>query len=257
MNAGPLTEQGTVSVRAVRHGQSLANVAFARAEADGIPDAGIEKPDQAVLLSEWGVVQSKSLGRRLAADPQGLPELVYVSRFLRARQTADLLLSEFGPAAEQIPVRVDDRLGDKRTGILELLTPAAIAADFPEEFQKLAAHGPVAYRPPGGESLWDVADRLRSFWADLGATAGAGRVLIVGHDATVLMLRAVTEEMTEAQIREVIDRDPVGNATITTWEPVDGRLRLVAYNDGSHLSTPADGSPGPTFRGPTASESRP
>lgn len=228
-----------VSVRAVRHGQSLANVAFARAEASGILDAGVEKPDTAVLLSELGAEQSGRLGRRIASEPSQLPELVYVSPFLRARQTADLLLHELGPAAEQIPVRVDDRLGDKRTGQLELLTPEAIAAGFPEEFEKLTALGPVGYRPPGGESLWDVADRLRSFWDDLQAAAGGLRVLIVGHDATVLMLRALTEEMTEAQVLELMAHDPVSNATITTWEPVAGQLRLVAWNDGEHLSDQA------------------
>lgn len=225
---------GPVSVRAVRHGQSVANLAFAEAAARGHPDAGVDGPDRTVPLSDLGVWQARRLGLRLAADPMDPPDLVFSSPFVRARQTTRIALSEAGLAGA-VPVRVDERLGDRRMGELELLTPAAIAAWHPHEQVRMLRSGPMRYRPPGGESLGDVADRIRSFWRDLQVEAGQ-RVLLVGHDATVLMMRALTEDMNEPDIVRVMAEDPVGNATVTTWTSTPGGLRMSTYNDGGHLA---------------------
>jgi probable phosphoglycerate mutase len=227
-----------VRIWAVRHGQSAANRAFAAAAETGTIDAGISGKDADVPLTDRGREQAVAVGRAFAAAVSRAPELVYTSPFRRARQTAELILRELAVAGARTSLGVDDRLVDRGTGILELLTPAAVKARFPQEAARHTEQGTVSYRPPGGESLWDVADRLRPFWAELNAEAHSesdSTRVIVAHDAVVMMLRAISERLNEQQILDMIDSGPVLNASITTWESVDGRLRLTGYNETGHL----------------------
>jgi broad specificity phosphatase PhoE len=57
----------------------------------------------------------------------------------------------------------------------------------------VAQHGRFdpLYRPPNGESFEDIAVRLRSFLDDLHRDHAGERVVVVAHDAVVLMMRAV------------------------------------------------------------------
>lgn len=64
---------------------------------------------------------------------------------------------------------------------------------FPEEDARRHLLGKMYYRPPGGESWADVAQRLRSVLGDLVRAEDGRRVLVVTHDATVMLLRYVLE----------------------------------------------------------------
>lgn len=225
---------------AVRHGRSAANEAFERARVDGRVDAGIEGRDADVALSSAGRVEAAALGRWFDTLPeQGWPDVVCVSPYRRARQTLDELVAQVRQqprSRDWAPVvRVDERLRDRETGVLELMTPAAVEAKHPTEVARRRRVGEVYYRPPGGESLLDVGLRLCSFLQDLERST-ARRVLVVGHDATVLMLRAVIEELDEAAVADVAVREPVANASVSHWQrtPQEGWI-LRDYNATGHL----------------------
>src|SRR3954452_16717789 len=109
----------------VRHGQSLANVAFPAADGAGLREAELSGKDAAVPLTEAGEQQAAAVGRWLAGlPPAERPEVVITSSYLRGRETWR------GPASpsglELPPPTTDDRLVDRLMGDLELMTRAAV-----------------------------------------------------------------------------------------------------------------------------------
>lgn len=204
---------------ALRHGESAANAAFAEAERVGASEARVDGPDAAVGLTPLGRAQSARLGRRLAELPEReAPDLVLCSTYVRARETLRALGGGFADAAVY-----DERLRDHETGVLELLTERAVRERFPEEHARRERVGDFLYRPPGGESMADVALRVRAVLADLRADPDERRVMIVAHDSVVTMLRYVLEGETAAE--------PIANASLTRWRRNhDGRMGLVEWN---------------------------
>src|SRR5262249_53883863 len=130
------------------------------------------------------------------------------------------------------PLRVDERLRDREWGALEMMTRAAIKRRYPEELERRRWMGDFRYRPPGGESMADVALRTRGFLADARARYPSGRLLVVGHDATIAVLRYVVEELSEEQMYAL---GSIHNASVTRWVGRDGRLELAEFNAVDHL----------------------
>jgi broad specificity phosphatase PhoE len=227
---------GPAELVAVRHGESTLNAAGLTGFAEVL--AVVER-DPDVPLSALGEVQSARLGRWFAGLPdERLPDLVLCSPFARARETARLVLAELDLAGRPLPpLHVDERLRDRETGVLDLFhsTTASPAAhlEYPEEWARRRRLGELYYRPSGGESLADVAVRLRGVLADLHRTRAGRRVLVVGHDAVVAMLRFVVESLSEDDLHRIIRTDPARNASVTRWAGVP--LRLVEYNRVDHL----------------------
>ncbi|MFC7329893.1 histidine phosphatase family protein [Marinactinospora rubrisoli] len=217
----------------VRHGESLANVAFAEAEAHGHDPQGLPARDADVPLSGRGEKQARRLGENwLARLPTaGRPGAVVVSPYVRAGQTARTALAA---ARLDLPLYVDERLRDREMGVLELLTPAQIRRRFPEEAERRARIGELYYRAPGGESWADIALRTRSVLADLHERHAGEHVLIVAHDATVLLLRTVIEGLDEAGMTAA---PSAHNAAVTRWAFQDRyTARLLDDNVVSHLA---------------------
>jgi len=227
-----------LSLTAVRHGQSTANAAFEAAEAVGALDVGISCRDADIPLSALGRSQAAALGRWIASRADGpLPQSLWVSPYLRTQETAEAVLAVIDEAGLPLPdVRTDERLRDRELGILEMLTKAAIELQHPREAARRRLLGDLRWRPPGGESLADVALRLRSLLRDLYEAESSRRVLVVAHDAVVLMLRHIIDDLGEAETDQVNRAGAVGNTTITRWSRTEaGRLRLDCYNTAPHL----------------------
>jgi broad specificity phosphatase PhoE len=212
---------------AVRHGESVANAAFAIADRTGVEPADMPARDADVTLTAVGRAQSLAVGRWLASVER--PRVVRSSVFVRARETAELALRAFDPPP---PLYLDERLRDRDMGAFELLTAGAIRRRFPEESARRDRVGDLFYRPPGGESLSDVAMRIRGVLAELDDDCA----LIVAHDAVVLMLRYVLEGLNEDALRAVVRDDPVRNSSVTRWRLRAGRWELVDYNRIDHLT---------------------
>jgi probable phosphoglycerate mutase len=221
-------------VVAVRHGESTANVLYAEAARTGSADLPLTGRDADVPLSELGRRQAEALGGRLAGlGPARRPDLAVCSTYLRARETWEAMA---GVAAERgrpaIPLLVDERLRDREMGVFELHPPEAVLARAPEESARRARVGEWNYRPPGGESLADVALRVRDFLDGLDAVAGGRRVLLISHDAVVVSLRYVVEGI-GAPVPDGIT--PVPNASVSVWTGDGTRLRLDEFGGTGHL----------------------
>jgi probable phosphoglycerate mutase len=220
----------------IRHGQSTANVEFPRADAEGLLESGLSGRDTDVELTELGVRQAEAIGRWLGTlPPDRLPQVVITSPYLRAMETWRIAAEASG---RDLPrPTTDDRLVDRLLGDLEMLTRAAIAKRFPDEPGRLTAAGEYYYRPPGGESFGDIAERLASFLRDLNRDRSGERVAVVAHDSVVLTMRAVIEQLDWDDVAAVAKSGPVRNASITRFVGSSGRLALDGYNTVDHLPT--------------------
>jgi probable phosphoglycerate mutase len=219
----------------IRHGQSVANAAFLLARAQGLFDAGLIDRDADIDLNDRGRQEAAALGRWLHDLPSvRRPEVIVCSPYLRARETWRIAAAASGVTFPESTT--DERLVDRLMGDLELMTPAGIAQRFPEEATRRESDGELVYRPPGGESFGDIAVRLSAFLDDLGRDHAGERVLVVAHDAVVLMMRYVIEQLTWDEVAAIVADGPVLNASVTRFDGSSGRLVLAGYNTVDHLS---------------------
>jgi broad specificity phosphatase PhoE len=176
-----------------RHAESVRNVAkqghvffpddAARDGLDGVPD-------HLAALTPRGVEQARALGLQLRAA-FGTFDCVYHSGYRRARQTADVVVSLLdGP---QPVVREHILLRERDAGYTVDMTRAEADASYPWLTSYWQSVGPVFSRPPGGESLADVAQRVQVFLDAARHELATRRVLIVSHVGTLRMLRFLVE----------------------------------------------------------------
>ncbi|MDQ1721765.1 MAG: 2,3-bisphosphoglycerate-dependent phosphoglycerate mutase [Pseudonocardiales bacterium] len=230
----------------VRHGESIGNVAREEAESAGALSIAMPMRDADVPLSELGARQARAVGRWLAEEPGRLPDAVWSSPYLRARQTAQTALAELvNPPA----IRQDERIRDRELGVLDLLTTRGVTTQFAAEAQRRRWLGKFYYRPPGGESWADLVLRIRAFLADLERGPGHGRQLIVSHDAVIILFRYVCEQLDEDRVFEIARSGSVINGSVSRLVRHDGEpgWRAAAYNDHQHLEAfgaPATEHPG-------------
>jgi len=223
---------GPSAVWLVRHGESMGNVADARAQRSGAGRLELDIRDPDVPLSDTGRAQAEALGRHLAALPEDeRPTAVLSSPFARALTTAQL-----ATAGLDVRVRTDERLRERDFGAFDRMTGAGIREHFPDEAQRRDLLGKFYYRPPGGESWADVALRIRSLLATESLRHDCDRLMIVAHQAVIMVFRYVLEELTEQELLAVDKEEQVANASVTRYEATDdGELHLVSFNEVYHL----------------------
>ena len=217
----------------VRHGESLANVAASIAEAAGADFVEAPARDADVELSDIGMQQADALGIWLGSIPNpDLPTLALSSTYRRAEQT---LLRAQAAGGLTIPSGVDERLRDRELGVLDLLTFTGVANRFPEEAKRKLWLGKFYYRPPGGESWADVALRVRSFLGDLDSRETSGPVLIVAHDAVVMLFLYVCLGMRERELLDFASANTVLNASVTKLRRTADGWTLDVFSSAEHL----------------------
>lgn len=124
---------------------------------------------------------------------------VYSSDLLRARRTAMAIARRL-----KREVRTDQRLRERGFGIAEGVPWTAL----PPALSGIA-NGRVVddtVRPPGGETLHDVYARCLAFLLDLVGQSNEGDVVVVAHEGSIRMLRAIAGDVGLAQIEWDTDR---------------------------------------------------
>ena len=214
----------------VRHGESSGNVARDRAEAEDLERIDIAERDVDVPLSDLGTRQARALGLWTGRQPQEeQPTVLWVSPYVRARQTAQIALDAAGL---DLPTVVDERLREREFGVLDGLTRKGIMAQFADESERRARLGKFYHRPAGGESWSDVLLRLRAALDDMRRETAGERVLLVAHQVVVLLVRYVVERMDEQQILAIDAEGDVANCSVTSYRYDGGAtMRLERYNE--------------------------
>ncbi|CCQ44920.1 phosphoglycerate mutase family protein [Pseudarthrobacter siccitolerans] len=229
-------EAGAVELLLVRHGESEGNVAATDARLAGAEIIEVPARDADVNLSGTGQEQAKALGTALARIAEDLrPDAVVSSPYARALQTAEIAVETAG---WHVKVRTDERLRDRELGILDRLTRLGVEKRFPEEAERREWLGKMYYRPPGGESWADVALRLRSVLDELNSLGTGHRVMLVCHDAVIMLFRYVLEGMNEKELLDLAASTSVLNASLTRYvrPSGEGPWTLESFNVADHLT---------------------
>jgi 2,3-bisphosphoglycerate-dependent phosphoglycerate mutase len=231
-NTGQTTPGRCAELIAVRHGESTANAAFA-----AVPPGDVSGPDADIPLTPLGERQSVAFGETLASwPPERRPEVVLCSPFVRTRRTYEIAVEAAQARGATLPTAlIDGRLSDRDMGDLELMPWSAIAGEYPVEPDRLASEGVYYDRPPGGESLADVADRVLSLLGDVNRRYDGQRVLIVAHDGIVAVLHYLIDRPSLTDFAAHLGENPAANASITRWVDTDGKLRMTDYNLVDHV----------------------
>jgi len=223
----PLFADVPASLTLVRHGESLANVADARARAARADRLDLDVRDADVDLSDNGVRQADALGtwfRSLTDDAR--PTLVISSPFRRALHTAQRTVGE-----TDVEIVVDERLRERDLGAFDGLTGRGIRDRYAEEAARRDRLGKFYYRPPQGESWAEVVLRIRSLLGDLRTGHEGARIWMFSHQAVIMSFRYVLEAIPEPELLELDRQVTVGNGSVTSYVRRDDRLELAAFAD--------------------------
>jgi broad specificity phosphatase PhoE len=214
----------------VRHGESARNVAKkhnrfflddeSRKAVQGIPDWQIP-------LTDVGHRQAADTGRALR-DRFGAFDYVYHSGYRRTEETAAGILAAY-PDEERATMRVRANafIRERDSGYTYDMTTAEAEAAFPWLQPYWDTAGPWFGRPPGGESLADVAQRVYQYLNMLFRDRAGQRVLVVTHGGTMRAFRFLLERWTFAELPARLDACRTPNCCVLPYrfDPDSGRLQ--------------------------------
>lgn len=182
-------------------------------------------------LSDEGHAEARLVAERIAADGNLRPGRLISSPLARARQTADAILAAV--AEDDLRIEPDDRLMEVGQGEWEGRTHAELAVEDPERYAAWRA-ATWDRQPPGGEPVTAAVDRIRAALDEVIRSTDRARawpLCIVSHGGT---LRLAAHALLEIPVERAWRLD-VDNASVSMMDRVDGRWRLVTWNDGAHL----------------------
>lgn len=209
----------------VRHGESVANVADAKAREQGAERLDLDARDADVELSEEGQRQADAVGAWLAAaDTSVHPTVVLSSPYRRAAETAERAVRGL-----DLEVLYDERLRERALGAFDGLTGTGIRAAYPEEAERRSKLGKFYYQPPSGESWADVVLRVRSLLVDLRAACDGATVWMFTHQAVIMSFRYALEGLAEQELLEIDRTQRLGNASMTRYRRGDDGYELLDF----------------------------
>src|SRR5436190_6428219 len=204
----------------VRHGQSQRNVVKkenrfylddeARKAVKGVPDHLIE-------LTDEGRRQAQATGVAIRQQ-YGVFDYVVHSGYRRTVQTCDGILAAYtDDERARMPVRHHLFVRERDAGHAYDMTDAEAQAAFPWLQEYWTTFGPFFARPPGGESLAEVCERVYAFLQKLTRTMAGKRVLVVTHGGTIFCFRYVLERWTYEEAERRFREEAVGNCSVTSY----------------------------------------
>lgn len=167
-----------------------------------------------VALNETGQDQAEQLARELAGQPI---DLVVSSPLKRSMDTALAIARGRGLA-----VRTDPRFREINLGEWEGQLSTEIAVRYPALHQRWI-DDPGSTRPPGGETIAEVHDRVIPAVEELGAGNSGRMICVVTHKVIMVVIRC---HYLGLDLREEMGRMP-GNAR---YEEISLKPRPAAPN---------------------------
>jgi broad specificity phosphatase PhoE len=219
----------------VRHAESARNVAKkgnrfflddeSRKAVQGVAD-------HQVPITDEGRRQAELTGRALSSD-FGVFDYVYHSGYRRTQETAEHLLAAYtDEERKSMRVRHHLFLRERDAGWTYDMTTTEAEAAFPWLQSYWDTFGRFFARPPGGESLAEVATRVHLFLGMLFRDRPRRRILVVSHAGTLRVFRYLLERWSHDEFIERWESEHVPNCAVTSYafDPAAGRLQLRALN---------------------------
>jgi len=214
-----MTDAGTRRLVVVRHGETLDNA------------AGIWQGLKDSELSPVGLAQAEKAAPTIAAYE---PEVVVASDLARARATAERVAEAAG-----MPVRLDPRLREIDVGEWQGVTTAEVRNRDPELLAEMG-RGEDVRRGRTGETVAELADRVRAALDDVIAALSPGRVaVVVCHGVAARAGVASLVGLDQMQSQQVLwglencHWAVLAEASLVSGAPVPARWRIDAWNLGA------------------------
>ncbi|MBI3957114.1 MAG: histidine phosphatase family protein [Candidatus Kerfeldbacteria bacterium] len=209
----------------IRHGQSLRNLVVG--ENFVIPDEAARERiaefyDHTIPLTDEGHRQSESTGPPLIQE-FGMPDCVYHSGYVRAEQTVIGLLRHL-PVSERERIRVYHKieLRERDPGYTWHMTYQEVEQHFPWLFEHHRRVGKFFYRPPGGQSLAELADgRVHSILGTVARDRPGSSVWFVCHGGVIRALRFNLERTPLADVDDLFS-EPIESCAVTRYVYEEG-----------------------------------
>lgn len=164
-----------------------------------------------------------------------LPDIVYISPYLRTRQTLENLNKGWDQLS-QVPVVEDDRLIEQDHGMMLAYNDWRVFnVMHPEQEALRNVQTGYWYRFPQGENIPDLRERIRSWFSTLIREHAGKHVLVVTHHLTILAFRANLDRLNDREFETLDSKDPLINAGVTIYRGdskagKNGKLILDTYN---------------------------
>lgn len=231
----------------VRHGQSEGNLVRKQFEESGnesfFSDEFLGLHESQYKLTELGVEQAKKAGDWFRKNNFLTFDRMVVSNNVRAMQTAAHL--NISDARWMIDFNLRERDG----GLFNTIPPSKKDTDYADH-QKFYNTQPFLFRPPQGESIADVCQRIKIVLDTLARECDEKDVVIVCHGHVMRTFRIILERMSLQRTNDFLlgkeARDHVPNCSIIHYaraNPFSESSALSSRFDWVRVIRPAGGGP--------------
>lgn len=185
-------------------------------------------------ITETGTAQAKELGKKLK-EVTPFPHVIYVSPYLRTRQTFDSICENW-PELKDVKTVYDERIREQEHGLATVFNDWRIYSVMnPLQALLMKLEGGYEYRFLNGESKADVRDRVRDFLGTIVREHAEEDVLVISHHLTILSFRANLEHWDREQFILVDREEAPINCGVTMYKGhpelgKNGKLVLETYN---------------------------
>ncbi len=180
-----------------------------------------------VPLAPEGVEQARRVAARLASQPL---DAVWSSDLSRARVTAEMIAQEHNLSVRTTPLLREAMMGD-----WEGLTEAEVRARGEGEAWSRYMQDSVANRPPGGETMEAIWDRVLAGLAEVRRAHSEGNIALVGHGGSMRAILCHALGAPMPSMRHIW----LDNASLSLID-FGGRGWVKLMNDTTHLGLEAD-----------------
>ncbi len=168
---------------------------------------------------------------------ENIPHVIFVSPYLRTRQTLEYLMQGW-PELRDSEIVVEDRIREQEHGLYLVYNDRRLFfALHPEQRRLYELEGPYRYRFPQGENIPDVRERSLSFLGTLIREFAGKDVFVVTHHIMILAMYANLGRLSDEEFVRLDEENKPANCSITTYvaqEGVgrrgEGKLLLGSYN---------------------------
>jgi len=174
-------EEQPVTVVLVRHGETTMTVSRGYS---GSGEPGPPLNDHGVRQAHAAADLVDRIGRDVWGDIE-YPSEVIASPMVRTQQTGKIIGERLG-----LPVRTDAVFQEANFGEWQGLTAEEIEERWPGQLEPW--HTKADVRPPGGESIAEVGERVRRGLDELRAAGGDRTVVVVSHAVSIRAALGVT-----------------------------------------------------------------
>jgi len=185
----------------VRHGQSEGNLVRKQFEKTGnesfFTDEFLDLHESQYKLTRQGITQAKTAGKWFKENNFIDFDRMLVSNNVRAMQTAAYLNL---PNANWM---IDFNIRERDGGLFNVIPPSVRDLNYRDQ-QKFYKEQPFYFRPPQGESIADVCERVKIVLDTLARECDGKNVIATCHGHTMRVFRIILERMSLHKINDFL-----------------------------------------------------